>query len=384
MHVRADARSGSSQRASSRAMFFLFALATFAAALLLAAACLPDLAAFPDGPDAADAAVATQGLTCGDGVIDTPDDGGDGGESCDPGDASTAGCEDCRFTCSGGIDDAGHCYFFADPTATYTLANSACRGANGHVVTFASEREAAFVSALAGDAGPYWVGLENSGERGGYAPPSGVYEPGWPSSGDRCAGCFARGTDAGAFDLAPGEDAGALDTCLVATDGRWLRVGCNGTTVRTTLCEREPIGQRMYPCGGLLCTTLPPTAASKRYVVWPSAAAADEARDVCASLDGGSLVIFDSPEEREQLARELRERFQLPVEVWIGLSNADAGWVWDDGRSVDAGPLPWGDGEPSAPTGRAFMRIDDDRFDTQLARVDSTGAPRVFVCQRPF
>jgi hypothetical protein len=355
-------------------------------AFVLAGACLPDLAAFPDAPDASDAAVTFLSSICGDGVIDVPDDGGDGGESCDPGDASSAGCEDCRFTCSGAIDDAGHCYFFADPTQSYRAALSACSGAAGHVVTFASARESSFVRALAGDASSYWVGLTQRLDLGGYFPPSGVNEPGWPSSGASCPGCFAVGADdAGGF--VPESQGGELPTCLVAEDGGWLLVACDGTKTRTTLCEREPVGQRIYPCGGLLCTTLPATASHKRYVVWPLPDDPERARELCeTTYDGGKLVMFDSAEEREQLARELRQRLPLPLEVWIGLSK-DGGWAWDDGDPLASGhrPLPWAEGQPGTGGGRAFLRIVDDRVDTQLAQSDDGGVTtRVFVCQRPL
>ena len=189
-------------------------------------------------------------------MIDLPEDGGDGGESCDPGEAGAAGCEFCRFTCSRGIDDAGHCYFFADPTNTYNDAIIACRGAAGHVVTVASDREAAFVAGLAQDASAHWVGLIFDNALNGYASPSN--EPGWPNEGESCPGCFALGADdAGAFPLGTGADASANNACLVAEDGGWTRVECSGEQVRTTLCEREPIGQRIYPCGGLLRTDDP-------------------------------------------------------------------------------------------------------------------------------
>ena len=152
------------------------------------------------------------------------------------------------------------------------------------------------------------------------------------------------------------------------------------------VCEREPVGQRSSACGGPLCMTLPATAGKKRYVVSLGTATADEAAQFCADFDGGALVTIASNEEREQLARELRmlvpsERGS--VQVWIGLTHAPAGWQWDDGS--DAAP-PWAEDEPSAAgTGRAFMRLDENVFDTQLVKTDEdASAPaRIFVCQRP-
>ncbi|MBX3262099.1 MAG: hypothetical protein KF782_20610 [Labilithrix sp.] len=359
-------------------------------------ACLPDLEEFPAGPDAGEPAASAEVLGCGDGVIETLDDGGDAGESCDPGDAQPAGCEGCTFVCSGGVDDAGHCYFLADDTATYAEAVSACNDARGHVVTIASEREAAFASAIAGaregDAG-YWVGLTFDNNLNAYGTPPNVGEPGWPGAASACSGCFAIGADGGEFAAHPVDAGDRRRDCLVAEEGTWLEVPCEGSHPFKTLCEREPIGQRIYPCGGLLCTTLQVTAGRKRYVVWPFPATADEAKTLCeTSYDGGALVVFDSREEREQLVREIVQRLRTPLEdleVWIGLSLRDGAWTWDDGRAADGAlrPLPWGRDQPrAAGVGRAFLRV-AETFDTQLAQSDedaSAVARRVFVCQRPL
>jgi hypothetical protein len=367
----------------------------------VAGGCLPDLGAIPAwAPPSDDGAILTtpRSLSCGDGIIDTLDDGGDAGESCDPGEASVAGCEDCRFVCSGAISEAGHCYFFADPTESYGKAVGACQGANAHVVTYASADEAAFVEALVAssghtDAGPHWVGLLDRADLGGYAPPPGVLEPGWPSAGGSpCPGCFALGVDdAGAFGLSSDAEASGQNGCLVEQDGGWARAACSGTEPRTTVCEREPIGQRIYPCNGVLCATIPITLGQKRYVLSPAPAVADEARRLCETTyaDGG-LVMFESREEREQLVREIAARLPPPVELWIGLAfDDDAGaWTWDDGKLLGSGsgprPLPWGEDQPVSSTGRAFLRVVTDRFDTELAGTDpDLKSTRVFACQRP-
>lgn len=364
-------------------------LALAACAAAVAGACLPDLAPFPAAPDVTEPPAPTQSLGCGDGIIETLDDGGDAGESCDPGDGSVEGCESCRFTCSGAIDDAGHCYFFVDPTSRYDQAVTACRRSGAHLVTFASARELGFANALAGDAGPYWVGLAITNTLGAYGPPTEVREPGWPSGGDTCPGCYAAGADdAGAFAVHPDEDASAAHQCLVADHGTWFQVPCVGTQARRTMCEREPVGQRIDGCGGLLCTTLQVTVGSKRYVVHQYPQTADEASQLCKDRDdGGLLVMLDTREEREQLAREIAHRFATdpPLEVWIGLSNKRGAWTWDDDQPIDGGrPLPWGSGEPAASTGRAFLRMDDTQFDTQLAHTDpDASATRIFVCQHP-
>lgn len=368
----------------------LLALALGSATLLVAQACLPDLDAFPPPPDAGDTVTSVQSF-CGDGVIETNDDGSDAGESCDPGDASTAGCEGCRLRCTGTIDPStGHCYFWADPTSDFNRAATACVAARAHLVTFASEAEARLADTLPGADAGYWVGLILRGDKRGFVPALDFKEPGWPdpANGSTCRGCFAVGADdAGAF---PGEEEGADGQCLVTESGAWRTVPCQGPKVRSVLCEREPIGERLYPCGGLLCTNLFVTAGKKSYVLWPSAVSAREAAEACTrTYDGGSLVTFDSAEEREQLVREIVQRLQDPnersIEMWIGLSADGGAPVWDDGADAAGRPAPWGEDQPRS-DGRAFLRIDDDRFDTQLARTDedaSAETRRVFVCQRP-
>jgi hypothetical protein len=390
-----------------------FAFAAIATTVLTVfGACLPDLAAFPDGPDAREASTLLPSVGCGDGVIETLDDGGDAGESCDPGDAQAPGCASCQLTCDGGaIDPSGHCYFVTSPTRTYEEARSACGNAGGHIVTFASLREASFATALVeaagyGDAG-YWVGLDKQPGLGeAYGPPAPVTEPGFPNKGKTCSGCFALGDDAGSFRLYP-DDAGTEDRrCLVALGGAWLQASCSESQGQfATLCEREPLGERIYPCGGLLCTTLTITAGRKRYVISQFPSTAAQANDLCrTSYDGGSLVMLDSNEEREQLVRELVSRLPVPplpeaLEVWIGLSLKDGVWTWDDGESTDGGarpqpwdggarPQPWGNGQPGAGIGRAFLKITSPpTFDTQLARTDEDASSeklRVFVCERPI
>ncbi len=361
----------------------------------VASGCLADLSAFPAAPnpsrDEPSALVA-----CGDGFIESLDDGGDAGESCDPGDASAPGCEQCAITCTGRIDGAGHCYFLANDTSSYSAAVSACAAAGAHVITFASENDEAVVQEVLASrptsAQRFWVGLSIRDDRGGYAPPLSVNEPGWPSASgaSACAGCFALGADdAGSFAFASGDDGGGSAACLVSENGRWLRAPCVGSEARRTLCEREPAGQRTYPCGGLLCTSLPSTMGKKRYVLWPSLETAESAATLCAtSPTQGSLWIAESREEREQLAREVLARFTSPVELWIGLSFANNAWRWEDGMLLDSGlrPSPWGSGQPSVNAGRAYVRIDDNTFDTQLARADDEDAgakTRFFVCQHP-
>lgn len=384
--------------ASSRGRFALL-LALIAVTVVVVAivsACLPDLPALP-APDARSDADDTPPPTpfsgCGDSIIETLDDGGVTGETCDPGDASVAGCESCKFVCSGKINDAGHCYFFADNTKDYPSAVTACANAAAHVVTFASEREVAFVNDLVAtfrDGGAYWVGLSIQPELGdNYGPPNNLLEPGFPRA-STCAGCFAVG-DGGPFPPHPDYDAGG--SCLVAERGAWLQVPTDPKRDFLTVCEREPIGQRLFYCGGPNCTTLAATAGTKRYVLPQALVTEADAVKACAPY--GKLVHLDSNEEREQLVRQLAIQFALkpgkPIEVWVGLSTPDGGaWLWDDAQGLTSGekerPPPWGEGEPAAaaPGTRAYLQISERQFDTQLARSRSdAGVARAVVCERP-
>jgi hypothetical protein len=87
--------------------------------VVFAVACLPDLADISPTDAGFDGEKIAPFVGCGDGVIATLDDGGDSGESCDPGkpndvDAQAPGCSACQITCEGVLDPAtGHCYFAA-------------------------------------------------------------------------------------------------------------------------------------------------------------------------------------------------------------------------------------------------------------------------------
>lgn len=387
-----------------------------AAIACVVAACLPDLGDLPPDADASSETPPTELFQgCGDGVIETLDDGGDSGESCDPGDASPPGCESCQFTCTGVIGDAGHCYFLAQPTSSYSAAKSACANAAGHVVTFASVAEVETVRGLVAApssamSSSYWVGLELKNDEQ-YGPT--VLEPGWvgPTSTLTCPGCFGVGADdAGRFPTHPeAVDAGfAAINCLLADiddagGGGWVRVPCTGFDAgvgpRTyaTVCEREPVGQRFFFCGGPNCTTLAATAGVKRYVIPTQLMTNEQAAAECSKYGAAQLLVLDSNEEREQIVRELLGQFSVsppngPVEVWLGLATDESGlWRWGDDHSLvgSARPLPWGANQPLAGiAGRAFLRITADTFDTQLVYTDDGGladggpARRVVVCQR--
>ncbi len=401
MNVAARTNKADSGRRTPVRFFRTLLLGTGAlgAALLLVAACLPDLAATAERlvPEAAPEPF----VGCGDGVVATLDDGGDAGESCDPGkpgdvDARAPGCEACQIRCEGTLDPVTHhCYFAGGTDSDYNAARARCKAAGGHVVTFASAVEAALVSKIPSVAPGYWVGLSRSSTLNeAYGPdPSRAEEPGFPSPPltGPCDGCFGLGADGGVF---PVEDAAIPNpNCLAGRDGSWFQVGCAGT-VRTTICEREPVGTRGQFCAGGFCFTLPATAGAKSYFVSNGVADADQAAASCAQLvGGGSLVVLGSAEEREQLAEQIahetlaRDTTLVSVELWIGLAKDGGAWTWEDGvvAKADASrPLPWGNAQPPAETvsSRAFMRLSTTAYDTQLVHADEGQAPRAYVCQR--
>lgn len=402
-----------SRLAARVAVAFTACVALAMAMVALVSACLPDLDPLKPLPDTGlEETSSISSSICGNGIIDTLIDGGDAGESCDPGEAGPPGCTSCQVVCEGKIDDAGgHCYFALAPATEYPSARSACIAAGGHVVTLASTREAEIASLVAGDAGAYWVGLAISNNVKNAYIAATVDEPGFPGNDltqgppPPCTGCFGVGvTDSGTFPIDPAiADSGVKHDCLIATgDGGWLQVACTGGTRSVaTVCEREVPGQRAQFCGGPFCTTVPITASTKRYVLVLSGATAKEAADFCTNnygASGGRLVVLQTREEREQLVHEINLLFppvSKPQEIttwWIGLSSKDGAWTWDDGVADDAGTYaaPWGSRQPAATGGtRAFLRVDEERFDTQLAysedeqtQREGDGARRLFVCER--
>jgi hypothetical protein len=370
----------------------------------VAIACLPDLAPIVNESPSPDA--ATSG--CGDGIIATLDDGGDAGESCDPGsaDPNALGCHSCQITCEpGGVIDpaSGHCYFVPEPTAVNNDQDlfTTCQTLGAHPVTLGSNAEVSIVATLFAKksiaAGGYWVGLSRNPSLpyrttrldifGQADEPGYPYPPAGGSGAGPCAGCFGVGADGGVFST---EDASVTDSlCIAARDGAWFQVACAGGPLRTVVCEREPRGVRASYCAGGYCFTVPATAKTKSYEVFVGQADPASAAATCAAIDG-SLVVIESAEEREQLAQEIFSRDPTAVEqqLWIGLGRDGGGdWTWDDGIPTSARPAPWGNAEPDASSagGRAYMRLRSGTYDTQLAHADDgLAAPRIFICQRPL
>lgn len=352
-------------------------------------ACLPTLSELGPADGSVEGPSPSEGGACGDGVIVTLDDGGDAGESCDT-DRASPDCRDCHIVCEGVLDPSSqHCYFAAAPSESYGGAVQTCANARAHVVTFASEAEGVVVDRMA-DGGGYWVGLtEETSLVSGYEADR-PEEPGWPraDSGATCLGCFARGADAGVFPSEEGVDGGGA--CVGSRAGRWFRAPCAGSSSRGVICEREPVGRRIFACTPF-CTIVPATAGKKRYIVSLTPTTLQDARESCAVFDG-ALAVLDSREEREQLVHELREVLQPPFTVWIGLASTDGNtWTWADGVTDGSSrPSPWGDGQPKGVgEGQAYLRVRERAYDTQLAySVDPTespwspeGALRYYACQ---
>lgn len=354
------------------------------AGLALVAACLPDLGPVELATEKPETGPEPSVVTsaCGDGVIATLDDGGDAGESCDPGEAgagaSFLGCASCRVACDGVVDPAtDHCFFDAGTADSFFSARLRCEDLGAHVATFASAREARLLGP-----GAHWVGLVQREEAQRAYFPERPDEPGWP-----CPGCFAERGDAGpgpGFEPLPSRPSGI---CVASVDGVWRAVACDdGGAAYATICEREPLGRRGQACGGAICFTLPRTAGEKTYVLFASSEPPEIAAQTCRSYPGGSLVLLDSAEEREQLAREVLKFLpgEIATTLWIGLALNQGTWRWDDGAPESSRPPVWGQNQPAGPgAGRAFLRMREGFVDTQLAfSEDKREARRPFVCQR--
>jgi hypothetical protein len=364
-----------------------------ACAMVAAGACIPDLPPDPPAP-----AAPMQLGTCGDGYIDLA-----AGEECDPGvpDAASLGCSDrCKVMCSGlkwSVND--HCYELMSATAGSLQGGASSRCAafrgGGHVVTFASERELGAVSRYLtdADAGPYWVGLWQASEKFNSVS---AYEPGWSPT---CPGCYAHTLDPkAALSRSPEAVADPTATgCVEAlpdpATGSWVQYPCVATDPLQVVCEHEPDGVHSTTCDAGTCIELVATYATKTYVYESLPLTWMDADSRCRSL-GGTLVVLESRDEREQLWLELSRLKDPPPRVWIGLAPAassgepDASpFVWDDGTNADAPdahPSPWGIGQPARPA-PAFLSHEptptQPPVDDTLAHTDPTIHALPYVCQ---
>lgn len=361
-----------------------------AAAVAAAGGCIPDLPANSDAPEAA----APPAPGCGDGIIELGLR-----EQCDPGllaeDAAVGSCtRDCKVTCApapvgfawavkpdaaGGANN--HCYTVDVRRATSLdpQATGYCTG-GAHVVTFASDDELKAVTThLAPDA--FWVGLDPLGPSNEYTAFA-LYEPGWAPT---CPGCYAH---APPMSPLPGPSALCVEA-FSDLDASWQQYPCSGNDAGIhVVCEREvTAGVQSRRCDAGVCIDLVWTFPQKHYVYVSQKLGGDDAEQTCAAL-GGTLVVLQSRDEREQLWRELSRMVGVgvPTDIWIGLSLVDGGWVWDDGASLDAYPSPFGNGQPRGIGSRAYLVQSlgpPQPLDTTLGRNDEavTGTLLPFVCQ---
>jgi hypothetical protein len=150
---------------------------------------------------------------------------------------------------------------------------------------------------------------------------------------------------------------------------------------RDTLCEREPPGSRATACNGGICITVAQT--TKRYLFVPSDTTADDAKTSCVSL-GGNLVILESREEREQLAREIAQYTGMDgATFWVGLAADGTGnLVWDDNAAATRPSLFGIDAGIAAPNARVFISLGaSDPIDRGLGHLDDANNLHPYVCQ---
>ena len=354
-------------------------------------ACLPD----PDraAADAGNTPDARTPGACGDGFIDPSIDGS--AEECDPGASGgdTPGCSpSCRVQCDGGVIDpvTKHCYFRLSRTTAESDGRSACGSMQlrSHVVTFAGDDEVGFI-ADAGFAPGFWVGLNYFGSHLGYLSEGDSNgEPGWnyPSNSAACPGCYARtGSTTDSYFPPLGAEGGPMPECVYADSlTEWHHSPCSGAPPRDTLCEREPPGTRATVCNGGICITVAQTQGTKRYLFVPSDTTADDAKGSCEALSG-SLVLFDTREEREQLTREIAKYTgEVGASFWVGLAaNAAGAYVWEDGKPDSARPSLFGiDAGVATPGARVFVSLrTTDPIDKGLGHADVPQSLHTYVCQ---
>lgn len=368
-------------RRGARLMWLVGGAAAAASVTGIVVSCLPDLDAVPAQTDSA------AGL-CGNGRIDI-----DAGEQCDPGTkGSVPGCSHCQLQCDAGEGQYGsyvdpssdHCYFLLSQEAGPFDKASACSEQRAHVVTLGTAEEYVTLTnfgnlRLMEEPVGFWLGVREIPPDAGAdaapdvtpdAAPDGPYravvdEPGFSSHLGECMGCFVPFTTRGG--LVPSREPASCVSWSRNTP-RWSATECDAGNVMT-LCEREPSGSRSYPCGDLLCFDVLTEARQgtrKTYVWNPSGekVTADSGASFCDGLsDAGlsSLVVFQTPQQREQIFYELMHlplppHAGPPTDFWVGLTSRRFGrkdggfgpvtWLWDDGRVHP--PLPWGDQEPVA------------------------------------
>jgi cysteine-rich repeat protein len=350
---------------------------------LVPAACIPDLPsnATSSATDAAQSDTSAPAPRCGDGIVQL-----DRGEQCDPGTAAPVGCSStCQVVCDGGFhwSHNDHCYFDVPQGAASIAEATNTRCTASHVVTFADQAELeAVVGAL--DAGVFWVGWTPGLAKDQYDS-LGAFEPGWEPG---CFGCYAQTGDAAVL---ASSDAGT--GCVESTSdpsGSWGSIACQVSNKDRlhVICEREPQGRLSEPCptlDGGECFDLRATLGQKHYVYVRESAPVQYAEAQCESL-GGTLVVLQSRDEREQLWKELSH--VGVASIWIGLSLPDGGseWTWADGTPVQADESPWALRQPRDAGTSAYMTQNagpPQLVDDTLARVTTPEMGYAYVCQLP-
>jgi hypothetical protein len=116
-------------------------------------------------------------------------------------------------------------------------------------------------------------------------------------------------------------------------------------------------------------------------------ATAQQAFDACQYL-GAKVVVFETREEREALARELLSFLKTsPVpKIWVGLSRAsgfskNGAWTWADGGPLDAYPLEWANAQPNGGGAWAYMALSLTTYDVQLVQVDDGTQKLPYICE---
>jgi cysteine-rich repeat protein len=350
---------------------------SFAALLsvLLAAAALAVFVPRSAGPAAALRRFIGLDSACGNGRVDSAEECDDGNEraddgclpgcvlarfgdgvqrrhveECDDGNRLEGdGCSSACLQCPAGPDrfsftGNGHCYWREDEPLAFEEAAARCVRGDGHLVSYADDREWREVTEqllMGGNAPPAWIGLKKEDRNG-------VRDFGWVDGSQVLSVHWSiqepRRTPAG------------LDCGVQGAGGTWAVSSC--TERRHYVCERP--AWAVDPRSG---------SAYRRYV---ETVGWDRAKGFCAAR-GGHLVTFtDLGEQAFVTAR-------FPGAVWIGAHLLDerARLAWLTGE-----PSKYTDFAPSEPNYLSEQRcvaLDVDRRWYNRQCDDRHG----FVCEVP-
>ncbi len=281
-----------------------------------------------DGNDRADDAClpGCRMARCGDGVQRRDVEECDDGNRLE-GDGCSSACLSCPRGGNGFSSSAnGHCYWREDEPLSFDDAASRCVRGDGHLVTFADDREWREVTEQllsGGNAPPVWIGLRKEDQNG-------VRDFGWVDGARVLAVHWSI--------QEPRRTPGGLDCGVQGSGGNWAVSTC--TEQRGYVCERP--AWVVEPRTG---------SAYRRFVervTW------ERARAHCADR-GGHLVTFSDLSEQAFVAA----RFQGTV--WIGgqMTDERGGFGWMTGEApahADFAP-----GEPNYLAEQKCVALDVDR-----------------------